>query len=135
MDEIDYNTFLKYMEEYLLPKDVDGLNKILRDPKSSYEQKEKAGRTLRLKNFHGRIELIAYCLMPNHFHFLLKQNDEDAMKEFTQSLMTRYTGYFNRRHSRVGSLFQERYKAVSIDTEAQLLHLSRYFCWQEFTDV
>lgn len=126
LDDVDYATFLKYLKEYLLPKDIDGLNEILTDPASSYVEKEKAALSLQRKNYQGRVELLVYCLMPNHFHFLIKQDDEAAMKEFLQSCMTRYTGYFNRRYKRVGPLFQERYKAVDIDTEAQFLHLSRY---------
>lgn len=74
----------------------------------------------------GRIELIAYCLMPNHFHLLIKQNDEAAMTEFMRRISTGYTMYYNLVNTRVGSLFQGTYKAVLIETSEQLLQVSSY---------
>lgn len=126
LDQMDCSTFLNYLREYLLPKDTQFWQGILTSPSSSPKEKDEALRHLRLNNFNGRVELLAFALVSNHFHFILKQDDEDAMKELMQSCMTRYTGYFNRKYKRVGPLFQERYKALDVDSEAQLLHLSRY---------
>ncbi|MBI2010298.1 MAG: transposase [Candidatus Chisholmbacteria bacterium] len=78
------------------------------------------------KNYHEKIKLLAYCLMPNHFHLLIQQTDSEVIAEFMQSLTTRYTMYFNKRHKRVGALFQGAYRAVLIQEDAYLLHLSRY---------
>lgn len=78
------------------------------------------------KNFYKEIDLLAYCLMPNHFHLLIKQSDKNSIKSFTTSLLTRYSMYFNKKYNRVGSLFQGPYKAVLIQDENYLLHLSRY---------
>lgn len=65
--------------------------------------------------------------MPNHFHLLVKQNEnKDSLKEFMQSLLTRYSMYFNKKYERVGSLFQGKYKAIIVMDEMYLLHLSRY---------
>ena len=64
--------------------------------------------------------------MPNHFHLLIKQTSDRAIEGFMRSLLTRYSVYFNKRYNRVGSLFQGPYKAVIIDNESYLLHLSRY---------
>lgn len=64
--------------------------------------------------------------MPNHFHFLLRQREERAIEFFMRSLLTKYVGYFNRKHQRVGPLFQGRYKGVLINKEEYFLHLSRY---------
>ena len=64
--------------------------------------------------------------MPNHFHLLLYQNDETAIAEFMRTLCTSYTMYFNRRNERVGHLFQGRYKARKIDSDAYNLHITRY---------
>ena len=79
-----------------------------------------------LSNHNKKISLIAYCLMPNHFHFLLKQTDKNNMTDFLRALSTRYSMYFNKRYGRVGSLFQGRYKAVLVDNEMQFLYLSKY---------
>lgn len=126
LDPQDYSVFLSYLKSYLMPKDEEFLRNILSDPNSTTKQKADALKYLKLNNFHGSITLIAYCLMPNHFHFLLKQLDSNDIDSFMNSLMTRYSMYFNRRHKRVGHLYQGKYKAVLVRTEEQLLHLTRY---------
>ena len=126
MDQQDYGVFLSYLKEYLLPKDEEGLRKRLSDPNLSSLEKRKIFRQLRLNNFSGEIILLAYCLMPNHFHFFIKQKSADSIDKFVQSLSTRYTIYFNQKYKRVGSLFQGVYKAVLVISEPQFLYLSRY---------
>ena len=64
--------------------------------------------------------------MPNHFHLLVKQLEKGSMEGFMRSLATRYSMYFNKKYSRVGSLFQSIYKAVMVSDDNYLLHLSRY---------
>ena len=78
------------------------------------------------KNFNEKIEIIAFCLMPNHFHLLVKQVDNSSLANFMMSLITRYSMYFNKKYDRVGSLFQGVYRAILINDESYLLHLSRY---------
>lgn len=126
LDLQDYNVFLSYLQTYLIPKDIEHLQECLADITSSPREKDKARKLLRLNNFSEEISLIAYCLMPNHFHFFIKQNHAESMDIFMNSLATRYTMYFNKKYKRVGSLYQGVYKAVSVETENQLLHLSRY---------
>lgn len=72
------------------------------------------------------VEIICYCLMPNHFHILLRQVKDDGVKEFMQKVINSYTKYFNTKNSRVGPLLQGTFKAVSITSDAQLMHVSRY---------
>lgn len=72
------------------------------------------------------VEIICFCLMPNHFHFLLKQIAEKGIAEFMSNFQNSYTRYFNTRHKRIGPLFQGPFKAVRVETDEQLLHLSRY---------
>jgi putative transposase len=126
MNEQDYGVFLSYLKEYLLLKDEDGLRKRLSDPNISSLERSRILRTLGLNNFAGEITLLAYCLMPNHFHFFIKQKSEVSIDKFMQSLCTRYTMYFNKKYKRVGSLFQGVYKAVLVTSDPQFLHLSRY---------
>jgi len=126
-DKQDESVFLSYLKEYLTPKDTDELTKVLVDPESSVNQKAEAAKLIRMNNFYNEIMLLAYCLMPNHFHFLVKQNRERSIEKFMRSLSTRYVQYFNRKHDkRVGGLFQDAYKAVLVESNEQLLHLSRY---------
>ena len=101
--------------------------KVIGNPKlSSGGDKAKAVRLLRMNNFVDEIELLAYCLMPNHFHLLIRQNEARSIEKFMKSLLTRYVQYFNHRYDRVGGLFQDIYKAVMVKSEEQLLWLSRY---------
>ncbi len=64
--------------------------------------------------------------MPNHFHFLLKQLKEGGITEFLSKLCNSYTKYFNTKYKRVGPLLQGEFKAVLVESDEQLLHLSRY---------
>ncbi len=125
LDEQDYAVFLSYLKEYLLPKDEKALKeRLLSD--ISYKEKDSILKKLRLKNFATEISLIAYCLMPNHFHMLVKQESAGAIDAFMSSLSTRFSMYFNRKYDRVGPLYQGVYKAVLVETDEQLLHLTRY---------
>lgn len=126
MDEQDYGVFLSYLKTYLLPKDANLLEKIVADSLTSPKQKADALKLLRLNNFSDCLSLVAYCLMPNHFHLLVKQTEADTIDRFMNSLCTRYSMYFNKRYKRVGPLFQGLYKGVLVNTDEQLLHLTRY---------
>lgn len=109
-DEQDYKVFLSYLKEYLSP--------IPQGPTLLY-------RSLQGKYF-GEITLLAFCLMNNHFHMIIKQKDKHSIKKFTRSLFTRYSMYFNKKHLRVGSLFQGIYRATNVIDKEHLLYLSKY---------
>lgn len=89
-------------------------------------QTEKKQNRLNHPNFFYDIELLAYCLMSNHFHLFIYQNHGDAITKFMRSLTTAYSMYFNKKYKRIGPLFQQRYRAVRIEHDSQLLHISRY---------
>lgn len=126
LDPQDISVFCSYLKTYLLPKDNKLISATIVSEKSSTKEKDKAIKELSLKNFSNKIDLLAYALMPNHFHLLVHQEDSNAIDSFMNSLGVRYVGYFNRKYHRVGPLFQGRYKAVLVVSEEQLLHLSRY---------
>jgi len=67
----------------------------------------------------------AYCLMDNHYHFLVQTPDANLSKGMRQ-LNGVFTQTYNRRHNKTGHLFQGRYKAILVDKDAYLLELSRY---------
>lgn len=69
--------------------------------------------------------LLAWCLMDNHFHLLLRMPLEELSKTM-RSLQTAYALFFNRRHDRVGHLFQDRFKSEPVEEEAYLLTVVRY---------
>jgi len=72
------------------------------------------------------IDIVAYCLMPNHFHFLLKQNIENGIPIFLNNVLNGFTRYYNIRNDRKGPLWIGRSKSVHIAHDDQLWHVSRY---------
>lgn len=118
-DKKDYSYFLYLLKSYLSDPEVLKEERTLQG--QSLQKSRRSG-----KNFFGRIELICYCLMPNHFHLLVKQSGETDITEFMKCLMTSYSMYFNLKYKRQGTLFQGRYKAALVETDEYLLHLSRY---------
>lgn len=110
LDEKDYKTFLSYLKFYLNPRIFE---------KSIFPSKQ-------LNNYFGEVVLLSYCLMPNHFHFLLYQDKSTSITSFMRSLMTKYSRYFNTKYKRVGPIFQGKLKAVSVTSEEQFTYLSKY---------
>jgi len=71
------------------------------------------------------VEILAYCLLSNHFHLLLKQKSNRGISEFMRKLGG-YTGYFNNKYKRSGSLFQGKFKSTEIRSMNKLLKMSIY---------
>lgn len=110
----DYQRFLKTLKYYQIdgPKSRFSHFPSLIVPKLDYSKK--------------MIEIIAYCLMPNHFHLLIKQIREKGITEFMSKFINSYTKYYNTKYNRVGALLQGMFKAVLMENNEQLLHVSRY---------
>ena len=72
------------------------------------------------------VEIVCFCFMPNHFHFLLKQLTDGGISKFMSNFTNSYTRYFNTKHERNGPLFTGKFRSVRIETEEQLVHVSRY---------
>ena len=72
------------------------------------------------------VHIIAYCIMPDHYHLLLKINDEETFSKYINNLESSYTRYYNKLNARKGPLWQSRFKAVRIPDNETLLHVHRY---------
>ena len=108
-DEQDYQVFLALLKQHLSP------------------QKHANKRGVIYENYSGRLDLLAFCLMPNHFHLLFYlNNDVTCIAELLRKVSGSYTTYFNKKYTRVGHLFQGVYKASRITSDPYLLHISRY---------
>jgi len=87
--------------------------------------KEECMRTLEATQ-KTLVDILAFCLMPNHMHFLLRQLDPNGISIFMTNVQNSYAKYFNTKSKRSGAVFQAMFKAVRIETDEQLLHVSRY---------
>jgi len=84
-------------------------------------------RILELDSSHERrVDIWAYCLMPTHVHLLLRQRTVDGVSSYISDVLNSYSRYFNTAHERKGPLWVGRYKSVRVNSDEQLLHVSRY---------
>lgn len=72
------------------------------------------------------VDILAFCLMPNHYHLMLIPKVENGISKFIHKLNMGYAKYFNQKHERVGVLFQGKSKKILITDEAHFLHLPFY---------
>lgn len=72
------------------------------------------------------VDIVAYCLMPNHFHLVVREKSEGGVAKFVSKLLTGYSMYFNKKNKRTGALFESRFKAKHADTDEYLKYLFAY---------
>lgn len=72
------------------------------------------------------VKVIAYCFMPTHIHLILQQLKDGGVSIYMSKILNGYTRYFNEKHKRKGPLWTGRFKRIKIDSDDQLLHLTRY---------
>lgn len=79
-----------------------------------------------LRSKEKLVEIVSYCLMPTHFHLILKQVMDNGISTFISNVANSYSRYFNLKHKRKGPLWEGRFKSALVKTDEQLLHLTRY---------
>lgn len=87
---------------------------------------KRKGEKIHFLDQQKLVSIVAYCLLPNHYHLILKQESENGISKFMQKLGTSHTMYFNAKYKRSGSLFQGKFKANMIDGDFGLPVLSVY---------
>lgn len=115
LDRRDYQRFLEILNYYRIQNPI----------RFSFRKRDNIFKK-EVKDKSLLVEIACFCLMPNHFHLLVKQLEEGGITTFISKLSNSYTKYFNTRHKRVGPLFQGSFKAVRIENNEQLMHVSRY---------
>lgn len=110
----DYVFFCYLLKKYLTPDFAE--ERIINGRK----------RNILANSVAGEVELYGYCLMPNHFHLLVKNIQRDGMSGFMKRVLTLYSGYFNTKYGRQGALLQGGYRAVPLVTDEQFIYVSRY---------
>lgn len=122
LNKRDYERFIFTLSYYLFPAPPVKLSRFLHLP--AEEQKHLL---LDLDKTKERlVEIISFVLMPNHFHLLLKQTAEQGISHYMRRTVNSWARYFNTKHNRPGALFQGPFKALRVETDEQLIHLSRY---------
>ncbi|RJQ24763.1 hypothetical protein C4577_07060 [Candidatus Parcubacteria bacterium] len=117
----EYRRAIESIEFYRACKPPISLSRFLR-----LEDSKKNDIISILEKSKKLVEIYSYCLMPNHFHFLLKQIEDNGISRFLSNLQNSYTKFFNARNDKDGALFLDQFKTVRIETDEQLLHTSRY---------
>ncbi len=113
VDVINYYRFKK------LPLRYSHYNRLPTEQKNQFNQDY-------LTNNKPMLDIITYCIMPNHFHFLLQPFAKNAISDFMRNMQNSYSKYCNKKYERTGSLFQFMFRAVHMETDEQLIHVSRY---------
>ncbi|MBI2024200.1 transposase [Candidatus Giovannonibacteria bacterium] len=115
IDNYDFGRFLQGIEEFNTIEPIGSIYE------NSFNNKSKK---MPLKM--PLVNLVAYCLNPNHYHLILKQRENKGIEKFMHKLGLGYAKFFNNKYKRSGSLFQGKFKAKHINTNEYLLHLSAY---------
>ena len=118
MDEEDLERFLESMAEFNTALPIGSIYENSFVKKSQNAQLGSSASKL--------VNFVCYCINPNHYHFILEQLEENSISKFMHRLGTGYTNYFNKKYERSGTLFQGAFKAIHIDSNEYLLHLSAY---------
>lgn len=79
------------------------------------------------------VEISAFCLMPNHFHVLLKQLEDNGISKFMSQVQNSYTKTYNQKNKTYGHVFSEQFKSVHIENENQYLHTFRYILLNSYS--
>lgn len=130
-DDHDYLTFISLLSNYLSPEisspPANPHPFLSPKPPSIFKPIFPSRlRQRQLMNLHSQVTLLAFCLMPDHFHLLARQFSPTGITKLIRRLCTSYSMYFNHRHHQSGKLFRNIYKAAPVKSATQLLHVSRY---------
>ena len=116
LDRFDLQRFLRGMSEFNSAKPIGSIYE------NSFREKEK-----KLVSEQDKlVDFVCYCLNPNHYHFVLKQLTDNGISQFMHKVSTGFTNYFNLKYKLSGSLFQGRFRALHVNSNEYLLHLSAY---------
>lgn len=85
-----------------------------------------ARRSIERKPRKLLVNVHAFCLMPNHYHFILSANCDRGISRFMQKVNMGYARYFNEKYERSGALFQGRFKSILLTSDAHFIHLPYY---------
>lgn len=119
LDEKDYFRFIHDLYEFNNKERVNNVSWNLR------KHNDRVGRYVEEKR-QLLVDIHAFCLMPNHYHLLISARQERGISLFMNKLNAGFAKYFNFKYDRTGTLFESRYKSVTVTDNSHLLHLPYY---------
>ena len=124
-DDTDRKRFLFSLLYYQSPTKIENVSRYVKKymPETGFSVKERILEEV-LEN--RMVDLTCFCLMPNHFHLLVHEKIEGGISAYMQRVQLAHTNYLNTKYQLSGHVFQDRYKAVHVETNHQLLYLSAY---------
>lgn len=111
----EYDIFLEAVKYYLQP-----------NPPVRYSIYRTSRDRFKINLDRKLVTIINFCLMPNHFHFTLRQEEDNGIRRFIQRISNSFAHYFAVKYQNSGPVFEGNFKAIRIESNEQLLHLSRY---------
>ncbi len=93
---------------------------------SVYLRKNSLNINLLIPNYNSLAKIISYCIMPDHYHLLVKIINSSRFSQYISNVENSFSRYFNIKNNRKGPLWQSRFKSVIIESNEHLLHVSRY---------
>jgi putative transposase len=122
------NSIFLEKSDYLIFLDI--LSYYLKFPEARHYNYQNIVDEFKVPNLKSTVHLVAYCLMPNHFHLILKQlpiaTPKTNISNFMRRLSITYAMYFQSKYKHTGALFESKFKNVTVDSKEQLLYLSKY---------
>ncbi len=126
VDEKDYVRFLITLREFNKIEPTGGLYVQHLIKKAGSSNQVARPSDLVATDENKLVDIVAYCLNSNHYHMILKQKIDSGISKFMKRIGGGYSGYFNKKYKRSGSLFQGPFKSIHIDSNEYLLYLSAY---------
>ncbi len=121
----DSDRFLQSLKEFNTISPIGSIYENSFNPRpNNFKRNKLGGRTAKFDN--SLVDIIAYCLNPNHYHIIVTPLAEKGIEKFMQRLGTGFTQYFNEKYDRTGALFQGKFKSSHIDSNEYLLHVVAY---------
>lgn len=125
IDERDRVRFIFLMTHFQSPTRIYNISWYIESfiKKGSFSTKEDRVKDILKKR---SVELVAFALMPNHFHILVRNLEDGVLSVYMHRVLTAYSKYFNAKYNKKGHVFESPFKAVHTKNNTQLLHLSAY---------
>ena len=113
---------IRFLYSLLVFNNMEGAD----SERHSFEPKMSKLSEVELRSETPLVKILAFVLMPNHYHLMIEKVEENGITEFMRKVGTGYTNYFNKKYDRVGPLFQGKFKSVIVKEQQHFIYLPYY---------